>query len=326
MKRWLKCLWLSWMLRVRRDPYPIIVELERHPTIKAAETLFDAYRKHQNPSDPLKIRYAQGLDMWAAKMRDARNGSDVKAFMDRIGKRYGAEGLILLFEGRVSSDLKLSTANALGALKDARAVQPLLLAAQDGRNTVLQRVAINALESIGDPDIAPPLSTLLTSLLNKVKYESFRDWYGYYSSEGSVLAILEALNKIGGPEAVDSTLEAFRSAVDAVKRFSDVRVEVTLGMGGRNTFAQELVNVAGRQLIDLLSRDSHPNAHSILSEIAGLSDLEFYEVLVEHRPGDSEYEQIYKDGYGPSTRVTRVIVKFEKLASMAREAVQSISA
>jgi len=150
----------------------------------------------------------------------------LKPSVKKMEKKRDVEGLIKVLEDfSIVRSIRMDAARALGRLRDARAVKPLIKALKDGYSfltfeygdEVFRRTAIEALVRIDEPAVEPLIQDL------KDKYSHVR--------EGAV----EVLGNIGEP-AIDPLIQALRhkewrvrtGAAIALGNIGDARAVETL--------------------------------------------------------------------------------------------------
>jgi hypothetical protein len=72
----------------------------------------------------------------------------------------------------------------------------------------------------------------------------------------------------------------------------------------------------------------HPNeaSSSVVREVAAIREVTFRMITTMNHPGDNLFEQLHRDGRGPTSVTTEEVVGFDTLAEVAAEALARIRA
>jgi HEAT repeat protein len=168
------------------------------------------------------------------------------------------QGLITAIPSDKNTDVRRAAAEALGKIKDPRAVGPLLSAFKD-EHPVVHREAADALGKIGEPAFEPLLSALKDE-----------DWH---VRRGAA----EALGEIKDPRAVEPLLSALKdedlAVVAGAYRFfiergePDTEAVLTKALDkyGNKTMAEVFLNCGNAQLATAARKWASSHGYTIMS-------------------------------------------------------------
>ena len=118
--------------------------------------------------------------------------------VEKLEAKRNVQGLINVLSYQMRDNVRQAAAEALGGLKDARAIEPLIVAALNDSDRQVREAAAKALGQIGDPQAVRTLVTVLN------------DQRSYVGSFHVRVAAADALGKIGDAQATKALLDVMR--------------------------------------------------------------------------------------------------------------------
>ena len=119
--------------------------------------------------------------------------------MGKLGDKRALKHLIQAIKDDKNMDVRLCSVNALGAINDQRAVEPLIEMLQD-ESRDLRKYSVEALGQIGDKTAAEPLIKMLKNNDNILRLHS-ANALGAIGDERAVEPLIELLKDNANPRA-----------------------------------------------------------------------------------------------------------------------------
>lgn len=220
-------------------------------------------------------RYTIRGNLFRLRVGDVQVRSDAIKFLGKSKDPKILDLLINLLRDKERL-VKKAAAEALGQIKDLRALQPLIETLKNYNDDDVRKSIVEALGNIGDKRAVDPL------------LESLRDINWKYS-----IKVIESLGKLGDKRAIDPLLEVLRSGnsalhqttIEALKKLQASKDHIFDGLmnalkkagnsGAREKVIEELGKLGDKRavvhLLKVFSRDRDP--HILIAAAHALSKL-----------------------------------------------------
>ena len=211
-------------IHTKRVTHALIEALDQEPKLIVKEIILDSLVKHKDPETfdiflkylsfykkPQRVNFmAHPLFVPGRRETAAKEGDEIKgSFSTRIMVGWGEGG---------SRYIRKSAARGLGALGDARAVEPLIKRLNEDPSVYVRRECVYALQKIGDVRAFPYIAELLDDNAVSIRRAAARTLPSLATNSEEALKLLKRRLQV---EQNNAVIKDLQKSINRIEKFHE---------------------------------------------------------------------------------------------------------